>query len=538
MKRILIYVGSFLALLGAVVGLMSIPKSSKDFDIVYDQEKIKAKAAFLSEKTTDSSQKRPNIIILFADDLGKTDLATYGNTIVETPNIDTLAAEGAKFSEGYVTAPICSPSRAGLLTGRYQQRFGHEVQPVGRYLNSTFEKLLVNNFFDLQELEFEDYAKVPDKESIAKQGLPLQEITLADLLMKNGYATGIIGKWHQGFSPEFLPLQRGFDYHYGFYEAFSWFADTANPDIINVRHPGFMDSFIWKNGNKGNAHKKRNNEDIEVNEFYTYALANEASQYIEKNKDRPFFLYVPFNAPHTPFQAFDYEVKKYQDKGVTDLNKAVYYAMITGLDNAVGQIHNKVKSLGLEENTLIFFLSDNGGATYTHATDNAPLKGGKMSLYEGGINVPFLAKWKGVIPSKTESNQLVTSLDIFATAAAVSGATLPNDRVYDGVNLVPHLVGADSGKTHEILYWRSGVNKAIRKGDWKLVINLKDNIIALYNLKVDKSETTNLASKIPLKVDELKMDLAAWEKGLVKPLWPSSGYFRNTIDGKVDRFTL
>jgi arylsulfatase A-like enzyme len=538
MKRVLIIIGAVILVLALIIGFLALPRTSNEFDIVYDQEKIKAKEAFLAEKDTDTSQNRPNIIVIVADDLGKTDLALYGNTITETPNIDRLGAEGTVFNEAYVTAPICSPSRAGLLTGRYQQRFGHELQPVNRYLNSRLESIVVNSTFDLQQLEFANYQKVPTKEAIEKQGLPLQEITLADLLRKNGYATAIIGKWHQGFSKEFLPLQRGFDYHYGFYEAFSWFADTTNPDIINVRHKGIMDSFIWKNGGSGLSQKKRNAVDIDVKEFYTYALANEAVQYIEKNKDKPFFLYVPFNAPHTPFQALKSEVKRYQDKGVTDLNKAVYYALITGLDSAIGQINNKIKDLGLEENTLVFFISDNGGATYTHATDNAPLKGGKMSLYEGGINVPFIVKWKGIVPANKVNNQLVNSVDIFATAAAISGSKLPNDRLYDGVNLIPHLIGKDSANIHQVLFWRSGYNKAIRKGEWKLVLNLKDNITALYHLKVDKSETTNLASKLPIKVQELKTDLETWEKGLVKPLWPSNGFFKNNIDGNVDRFTL
>jgi arylsulfatase A-like enzyme len=368
--------------------------------------------------------------------------------------------------------------------------------------------------------------------------LPLQEITLADLLKKYGYATGIIGKWHLGFSKEFLPLQRGFDYHYGFYEAFSWFADTVNKDIVNVRHKGIMDSFIWKNGGGGFSQKKRDTTDIEVKEFYTYALANEAGQFIEKNKNNPFFLYVPFNAPHTPFQALKAEVKKYTDKGI-DINKAVYYALISGLDSAVGQINHKIKELGLEENTLIFFLSDNGGATYTKATSNAPLKGGKMSLYEGGINVPFIIKWKGVIPAQTRSEQTILSTDIFATAISASGAALPTDRIYDGVNLIPYLTGKDSSAAHKLLYWRSAYNKAVRKGDWKLVLNLKDNITALYNLKEDKSETKNLSAQLPDKVNELKKELEAWEKGLVKPLWPSNGFYKNELfDGKQDRFTL
>lgn len=533
-KRVVFFTS--LILVSSAAAYLFWPLTSDEFDIIPDQKAIAEKQQFLGETATNEEHDKPNIIVLVADDLGKTDLSLYGNKIVETPNINTLGSEGAVFNEAYVSAPICSPSRAGLLTGRYQQRFGYELQPVTRYLSNRFMKLIVNNTFDLQELEFEDMKKVPDQAAIAKQGLPVQEITIADLLKKNGYQTGIIGKWHQGYSEQFLPLKRGFDYHYGFYEAFSWFADTSK--TVNSRNKGVMDTHIWEQGNSGPAQKRRNNDIIQVDEFYTYALAREANQFIEKNKQKPFFLYVPFNAPHTPFQALTKDVNRYKAKGVTDLNKAIYYSLITGLDSAVGQIHDKIKELGLEENTLIFFLSDNGGATYTKATDNAPLRGGKMSLYEGGINVPFIVKWKGKINPGLVVNSPVSSLDIFATAAAVSGSTLPTFRRYDGVNLIPYLNNTNKELPHELLFWRSGVNKAVRKGDWKLVLNEKDNLTLLFNLKNDKSERTNLAKENPAKVIELKNDLTVWEKNLVKPLWPGTGYYKNYFDGKLDRFSL
>lgn len=223
-----------------------------------------------------------------------------------------------------------------------------------------------------------------------------------------------------------------------------------------------------------------------------------------------------------------------------DLNKAIYYSLITGLDKAVGDINAKVKALNLEENTLIIFLSDNGGATYTNATDNAPLRGEKMSLYEGGINVPFLIKWKGKVTPGTIVDEPVSSLDIFATAAAVSASALLNDRPFDGVNLISYLSDKRTTAPHPILYWRSGNNKAVRKGDcWKLVINSTDHISALFNLKTDKSEKHNLAGSNTAKVSELKKELANWESGLIKPLWPGNGYFKNQLfEGKPDRFSL
>lgn len=534
-KRDIIILSVILTLIVASTWLFW-PLSSDEFLIKPDEQKIAAKEAFLGESVIDTAKKRPNIIVLVADDLGKTDLPLYGNKVVDAPNITALANDGAVFNEAYVSAPICSPSRAGLLTGRYQQRFGHELQPVNRYLSNRFFKLIVDKVLDLGQIEFEDYDKVPSQAAIEQQGLPQEEITIAELLKKNGYATGIIGKWHQGASKQFQPLNRGFDYHYGFYEGFSWFDDTTK--TVNSRNKGIMDSHIWEQGNTGLAVKRRNNEIIKVDDFYTYALAKEANQFIEKNKEKSFFLYVPFNAPHTPFQALKSDVDKYTTKGVKDLNKAIYYSLITGLDSAVGQIHEKVKSLGLENNTLIVFLSDNGGATYTHATDNAPLRGGKMTLYEGGVNVPFVLKWKGKVQPGTVVDAPISSLDIFATAAAITGSKLPGDRIYDGVNLVSFLTGKEKSEPHNILYWRSGYNKAIRKGEWKLVLNLKDNITALYNLKTDKSEKNDLSAKNTAKVQELQKDLANWEKQLVKPLWPGNGFYQDDVNGKPDRFSL
>ncbi|MBL0742704.1 sulfatase [Chryseolinea lacunae] len=524
--------------LGILLFVLLKPFTSHEFDIAPDEEGIKQKTAFLSASVVrDTTVRQPNIIVLVADDLGKTDIPLYGNKTVKTPFIDSLAAQGATFTEGYVTAAICSPSRAGLLTGRYQQRFGHETQPVNRYARNYLEQILANTFIDRQQLEFVKHTKVPTLESIAQQGLPLQEITLADLLRKNGYATGIIGKWHLGANTPFQPLNRGFDYHYGFYEAFSWYADTTDRDFVNVRAKGIMDSHVWDHGRQGGSLIRRGNEILDEKEYLTYKLAHEAVDFIEQKKDKPFFLYVPFNAPHTPFQAPKHDVEKLEAKGLTR-KQAVYAAMIENLDNAIGAIVQKVKAVGQEDNTLIFFISDNGGATYTGATDNAPLKGGKLSLYEGGLNVPFVVKWKGHVPAGTVFNSPVISLDIFATAAAVSGSQLPTDRGYDGVNLIPYLTKADTTLPHATLFWRAGFNKAVRKGDWKLVRNEKDNILVLYDLSIDKNERNNLAATHPEKVKELEEALSAWEKTLVSPRWPSSGFFVNEFDDKEDRFTL
>lgn len=488
-----------------------------------DKKLLEGKVAFLAEKdTAKTSEKKPNIIILLADDLGKYDISLYGGKSTPTPQIDSLAASGVTFTDGYVSSSICSPSRAGLLTGRYQERFGHEYQPGDRYPKNNLEYYGFKYLINTNNWRLNDKINYPNEASIATQGLPQSEITFADLAKKEGYSTAIIGKWHLGHNKGFFPLDRGFDYHYGFYQAFSLFApEDDNPDIINHHHKDFTDKTIWGNGRVGIGQIRRDNTIIDEKAYLTEKFAEEAEAFIDRNKTKPFLLYVPFNAPHTPFQVR----KKYYDRfpNVKDENKRVYFAMISALDDAIGRIRAKVKKEGLEENTLIFFASDNGGADYTFATTNAPLKGGKFSHFEGGINVPFALSWKGKIKPHTVYKTPVSSLDIFSTIAVVTHSGLPKDRVYDGVNLVD--VVNNNKEAHKNLYWRSGDAKAIRSGDWKLIISGKTHQEWLYNLANDKSETTDLASKNPEKVKELHVALQNWEKGLVKPLWPNLTHY-------------
>lgn len=484
-----------------------------------DAKLAEGKAAFLSKKdTSKTSEKKPNIIILLADDLGKYDISLYGGKSTPTPQIDSLAASGVTFTDGYVSSSICSPSRAGLLTGRYQERFGHEFQPGDRYPKNNLEYYAFKYLINTDSWRLNPKIEYPSDASIATQGLPQSEITFADLAKRKGYNTAIIGKWHLGHNKGFFPLDRGFDYHYGFYQAFSLFTpEDDNPDIINHHHKDFTDKVIWGNGRVGIGQIRRDTTIIKDKAYLTETFADEAEAFIDKNKTKPFLLYVPFNAPHTPFQVR----KKYYDRfpNVKDENKRVYFAMISALDDAIGRIIAKVKKEGLEENTLIVFASDNGGADYTFATTNAPLKGGKFSHFEGGINVPFALSWKGKIKPHTVYKTPVSSLDIFSTIAAAIHSDLPKDRVYDGVDLISTV--NNNKEAHKNLYWRSGDAKAIRSGDWKLIISGKTHQQWLYNLTSDKSEKTDLAQKNPAKVKELQTALQNWEKGLIKPLWPN-----------------
>lgn len=515
------------------------PLDSNIHQIEFNQDKIAFKNRFLTTQKVNlrEGQARPNIIIIYADDLGKTDISLYGSPHVETPWMDSLGINGATFQEGYVTASICSPSRASLLTGRYQQRFGYEYQPQNQYLANRLQYYAVKYFIDTDFWVLNERMSSPTREDMEKQGLPPSEITLASLLKKQGYKTGIFGKWHLGNFAPFHPNRNGFDEFYGFMEAFSLFADTSAADIINHHHSDFSDPHIWGHGREGSCAIRRNDEIVEEDEYLTFAIAREANAFLEKNRNEPFLMYLPFNAPHTPFQV----PKKYFDQfsQVEDRNKRVYYGMIKALDDAIGQIIRKVRELGLEENTLICFASDNGGASYTYATDNAPLKGGKISNFEGGVNVPMMMYWKGVIPAGTEINHPVTVMDFFGTAVAISGAELPQDRVYDGVNLLPFLQNDSLDKSpHEAIYWKTAYNKSIRKGPWKLIINEFQKDTLLYNLEEDKIEHINQAAFHPEVIEKLIKVHTDWEKDLSPALWPRVMDFEIEIRDTLYRYAM
>lgn len=496
---------------------------SDKFKIFWNEKLIAGKKSFLDEKVSDLSKyKRPNIIVILADDLGQTDISLYGNKTINTPNIDRIGKEGVTFTDGYISSPVCSPSRAGLLTGRYQQRFGHEFQPNVRYLKNMAEYYgfkILPRFKPLSPIKSKE---VPDVEERLRQGLPPSEITLAELLKKYGYTTGIMGKWHLGAADFAKPCARGFDYQYGFYEAFTMYAPVTDVNITSTPvRSDYMDVHQWRAaaGRTGNCAILRNCcERMEENKYLTDVLTDEAISFINRSKTNPFFLYLPYNAPHAPLQV----PKQYyaQFAHIKDPVKRTYAAMIKSLDDQVGRLLNYVDSLGISENTIIVFLSDNGGAVYNGTTDNAPYRGGKLTNFEGGIRVPFMMKWKGEISPSTVVSQPIISLDIFATIASIIGIDLPSDRAFDGVNLLPYIRGKNKKEPHEKLFWRSDFNKAIRKGDWKLVVNEYDNTNLLYNIRDDKTERNNLFLLRKEKADELLRDLDDWENEMIAPLWP------------------
>lgn len=424
--------------------------------------------------------QKPNILIIVADDLGYADLGFQGGKDIPTPHIDSIAAGGARFTNGYVSGPYCSPTRAGLLTARYQQRFGHEFNPGGEGGgggNGT--------------------------------GLPLSETTIANRLKEAGYVTGLVGKWHLGAGPKHHPQQRGFDEFFGF---------------LGGAHTYF---------NKQEASLLRGTTKITEPDYLTDAFGREAVSFIERHQKQPFFLYLAFNAVHTPMEANNDRLARFSS--ISSKSRQTYAAMLSAMDDSVGKVLNALKNAKLEESTLIFFISDNGGPTMQgttiNASSNAPLRGSKRTTLEGGIRVPFLIHWKGHIPAGTVYENPVIQLDIQPTALAAAGITVKPDWKFDGVNLLPYITGTTKGQPHDTLYWRLGEQNAIRQGDWKLVQydRAADNESSrsvtspkLYNLKDDIGESRDLAATNPEKVAELEKQLKVWSKELANPLWGGS----------------
>ena len=504
-----------------------------------------------SEKTAQA--KKPNIVFFFADDFGFHAISANGNTKVQTPHIDAIANEGARFKQSYVTAPICCASRAGLLTGRYQQRFGSENHLIypdrTAYIGDRGKDY--NVFLTGRGIN-------PD--SLVVQGIPQSEINIAQLLKSQGYRTGIIGKWHAGFYDGYLPHQRGFDYAWGWYGGSSLFyVDEKNPEFVTYKNPkGEYDHYKAENGKY---QWKRdsiataifiNGKISDEKEYQTYAIAREATNFIEKNKDEPFFLYVPFGAVHTPLQA----PKKYYDRlaHIKDEQQRFLLAMLLAKDEAIGKIQQKLKDLGLYDNTIFVFSGDNGSVWHNEGFDsqsahgtyyaanpdinlNFPLKGGKLTHYEGGIRTPLLISWKGKINPGTVFEHPVSTLDLFPTFAYAAHATLPADRNYDGVNLLPYLTGEKTQRPHETLFWRNGGVKTVRHGDFKLLVNEEDKTTYLYNISEDPSEQHDLSASAPDKVKELKELFANWEDELpAAQRWKSPRVTKIFVEGKEVSF--
>lgn len=421
-----------------------------------------------------SAADKPNILFIVGDDMGYGDVGFHSCKDIPTPNLDALAAAGVRFTSGYVSGTYCSPTRAGLLTGRYQTRFGHEFNTGGE-----------------------------------GGGLPVTQTTIADHLKTAGYTTGIVGKWHLGSRPVMHPQKRGFDDFYGFLGgAHSYTAPT-----------GIL----------------RGNEPVKKFSYATDEFGREACAFIEKHKKQPWFLYLAFNAVHTPMQATDDRLAKFAT--VADKQRRTYCAMMFALDEAVGKVRDKLAETGQAENTLIAFISDNGGPTMAGVTVNGsrndPLRGSKRTTLEGGVRVPFVIAWPGHIKPGVY-DQPVIQLDLHTTALAAAKVEAKPEWKLEGVNLLPFLSGAKTGAPHDALYWRFGPQMAIRCGDWKLVrydkvadgaaggsraldAAARATDAKLYNLAKDIHENKDLAKEMQEKVKELQAMWDAWDKLNIAP---------------------
>jgi len=430
----------------------------------------------------------PNIVILLADDLGFADVGFNGLNDLQTPNIDSLAVGGVRFTSGYVSCPYCSPTRAGLLTGRYQTRFGHEFNPGGANQQGNI-------------------------------GLPLTQTTIADRLEAAHYKTGLVGKWHLGAKPEFHPQKREFDSFFGFYGGQHTYLPEKNPTVF------------------------RGTEQVDEQEYLTDAFAREAVRFIDENEKEPFFLYLAFNAVHKPLDYTNDRFERFAH--IEDPTRRKYAAMLTALDEGIGRVLTTLREKGLEEHTLIFFLSDNGGpvmaTTSINGANNAPFRGSKRTTLEGGIHVPFVAQWKGKLPAGKVYPHPIIQLDILPTALAAAGAPLADEVTVDGVNLLPYVLGENQDRPHSELFWRLGPQRAVRQGDWKLVqydVNADDSTpnnsqgsrsgrpevtaVRLYNLASDPGETRDLAAAHPERVAQLEKLWQAWNAEQASPLWGPS----------------
>lgn len=409
--------------------------------------------------------RKPNIVLIVADDLGYGELGVQGSKDIPTPNIDSIAKNGVRFTNGYVSCPVCSPTRAGLMTGRYQQRFGHELNPG------------------------------PPGEASASFGLPLSEKTIADRLKALGYVTGAFGKWHLGYEPQYHPQKRGFDEFFGFlggaHSYINALSESNNPIL-------------------------RGTTKISNLEYTTDSFAREAASFIQRHKDEPFFLYLPFNAVHSPLQSTENYLSRFAS--IKDKKRQTFAAMQSAMDDGVGRVLAKLRELKLEENTLVIFHSDNGGPTASTTSGNGPLRGFKGDVLEGGIRIPYMMQWKGRIPAGKTSSMPVISLDLLPTALTAAGGKVAADMKLDGVNLLPYLTGKSTGEPHDRLFWRFGPQWAVRMGDWKLESNGTGKP-ELYNLADDIAEAMNLAGKNPERVKTLQQAYDAWNAQLVPPRW-------------------
>jgi arylsulfatase A-like enzyme len=429
-----------------------------------------------------NEEKPPNVIVIISDDQGYADVGFHGSEEIFTPNIDRIANNGVIFSEGYVSYAVCSPSRAGLITGKYQNRFGY-----------TRNILLA------------------PKDSL--MGLPISEQTLPDVLRKANYKTKAIGKWHLGAHESLVPERRGFDEFFGFLiGGHRYFpGDLTINDLTEARRQ--MDGYVTRIYDNG----KR----IDTKKYLTEELSDNAVQFIEDNSDNPFFIYLSYNAPHTPLQATERDLER--NKHIEVEKRRTYAAMVSSMDDGIGLILDKLEEKKITDNTIVIFFSDNGGVEWYNFSDNGVLRGIKGDFFEGGIRVPFTMQWPKKIKPGITYDKPIIALDVFATVASAASAEKYIKNDIDGVDLLPYLTGDKFGLPHEYLYWQNPDKDidVVRDERYKYLRIKNDEYI--FDLKNDISEETNIINSSKPIYDRLKSQFKEWEKGMIDPVFLDLG---------------
>ena len=479
--------------------------------------------------TTDSGLKedKPNIILILADDLGFNDVSYYNGGAADgsllTPHIDSLAKEGVAFLNGYAASPVCSPSRAAIMTGRYSSRYGFEFTPypaqAARIMN------LLRKDGELSTINLEDVQW--DEVGLTVGGLPNEEITIAEMLQDNGYYTAHIGKWHLGgFNDGMRPNDQGFDDSLMLNS--SLYFPKNHPNIVNAKIDSAVEDMVWASSQY--AASFNGSEPFEPGGYITDYYTDEAVKVIDNNKDRPFFLYLGHFAPHNPLQSLkkDYEKHSHMENHTLQ----VYAGMIEALDRSIGKILSALEKNGLTENTLIIFASDNGGAGYIGLDDiNKPYRGWKLTHFEGGMHIPFFAKWPAKIKKDMKYNKRIHHTDIFSTILGAANIEPPKEITIDGVNLIPFLTNEKKGEPHETLYWKNITYQAIIHDNWKLMRSkYPKEKEYLYNLEKDPYEQNNLALSEPEIKILLHEKLNTHIESMPEPSWPQSVFMPVVID--------
>ena len=478
-----------------------------------------------SPSEADDVDKLPNIVLIVVDDLGFNDITYYGGGIgggsVPTPQIDSIAKQGIHFTNGYTGNGTCAPSRAALLTGRYPTRVGFEFTPA----SPQFMKLVSGDSF--KEENAENY---PPSSSL---GLPSSELTLPEVLKEKGYHSLLLGKWHLGADEGMTPNDQGFDEFLGFLGGGAMFMEEDDPKVVNSKQDfDPIDKYLWPNLKYGVRFNK--GERFKPDSHLTDYLSREAVKAIEENRNRPFFMYLAYNAPHTPLQSEkrDYDALSH----IEDHTERTYAGMIRGLDRGIGQVLASLEENDLSDNTMVIFTSDNGGAGYVGLPDlNKPYRGWKMTLFEGGIHTPYFIKWPKKIAAGSQYDSPVAHIDIFSTVLAAIGIALPDDRITDGKDILKVALDPEQPSLDRPLFWRSGGYKVVQQDGWKLQLLEHNGKNWLFNLNDDPTEQRDLSASNSEKLNELRKMLYSIDDQMIKSMWPSLAEAQNPIDFTIDK---